>query len=192
MNLFDLAGRRALVTGASRGIGFALADALAGAGAALVLNGRDPASLDGAAEVLRAGGASVAVAAFDVADGAAVAEGIDRIEREVGALDILVNNAGLMRRASLEVFAEADWHRLIGANLTGVFLVAQAVARHMIPRGRGKIINIASVQSELARPGIAAYGATKGGVKMLTKGMCADWARHGLQVNGLAPGYFAT
>lgn len=192
MNLFDLTGRRALVTGAGRGLGLALAEALAGAGAALVINGRGREALEAAVGPLRARGVAVETAAFDVTDGRAVAEGVERIERELGPVDILVNNAGLMHRAPLEAFPEEAWHRLIGTNLTGVFLVAQAVARHMIPRGRGKIINVCSVQSELARPSVAAYGATKGAVKMLTKGMCADWARHGLQVNGIGPGYYAT
>jgi len=121
-----------------------------------------------------------------------VTAAIARIEAEVGAIDILVNNAGMQRRAPLDQFAEADWHELMKTNVDSVFLVGQAVARHMIPRGRGKIINIASVQSELARPGIAPYTATKGAIKNLTRGMCADWARHGLQINAIAPGYFKT
>jgi len=129
---------------------------------------------------------------FDVTDSAAVAAGIARIEAGIGPIDILVNNAGIQRRAPLEDFPEATWRELMRTNLDSVFFVAQAVARHMIPRGRGKIVNVCSVQSELGRPGIAPYAASKGAVKMLTKGMCADWARHGLQVNGLGPGYFAT
>ncbi|MBC7801453.1 MAG: SDR family oxidoreductase [Gemmatimonadaceae bacterium] len=189
--MFDLTGRRALVTGSGQGIGLALAGALAGAGAAVVLNGRDADKLDRAAAALRATGAAVDVAAFDVTDSAAVTAGIAQIEG-AGPLDILVNNAGIQRRGPLEDFAEATWHELMATNLHSVFLVAQAVARHMIPRRRGKIVNVCSVQSELGRPGIAPYAASKGAVKMLTKGMCADWARHGLQVNGLGPGYFAT
>ncbi len=190
--MFDLKGRRALVTGSGQGIGLALAGALAGAGAAVVLNGRDAAKLDRAAAVLRATGAEVSIAPFDVTDSAAVAAGIARIEAGVGPIDILVNNAGIQRRAPLEDFPEATWRELMRTNLDSVFFVAQAVARHMIPRGRGKIVNVCSVQSELGRPGIAPYAASKGAVKMLTKGMCADWARHGLQVNGLGPGYFDT
>ena len=190
--MFDLTGRRALVTGSGQGIGLALAQALSGAGAAVVLNGRDAGKLGRAAAALRDGGATVETMAFDVTDSAAVAAGVARIEAEAGPIDILVNNAGIQRRMPLEDFPEATWRELMRTNLDSVFLVAQAVARHMIPRGRGKIVNVCSVQSELGRPGIAPYAASKGAVKMLTKGMCADWARHGIQVNGLGPGYFAT
>lgn len=188
MGLFDLTGRRALITGSSQGIGFALARALGGAGAAVVLNGRDAAKLETAAGVLRGEGIAVEVAVFDVTDHAAVGEAVARL----GVLDVLVNNAGIQRRAPLEDFPEATWHELMRTNLDSVFYVAQAVARGMIARKRGKIINICSVQSELGRPSIAPYAASKGAVKMLTKGMCADWAKHGLQVNGLGPGYFET
>ena len=192
MGMFDLNGQRALVTGSGQGIGLALATALAGAGAAVVLNGRDAAKIERAAAALRNSGATTSTCAFDVTDGAAVTAGIARIEAEQGPIDILVNNAGIQRRAPLDEFPEATWHELMRTNLDSVFLVAQAVARHMIPRRRGKIINVCSVQSELGRPSIAPYAASKGAVKMLTKGMCADWARHGLQINGLGPGYFET
>jgi gluconate 5-dehydrogenase len=191
VTLFDLTGRRALITGSSQGIGFALARALGGAGAEVVLNGRDAAKLEAAAGVLRDEGIAASAVAFDVTDSAAVTDGVARVEQG-GAVDILVNNAGIQRRAPLEDFPEATWHELMRTNLDSVFYVAQAVARGMIARGRGKIINICSVQSELGRPSIAPYAASKGAVKMLTKGMCADWARHGLQVNGLGPGYFET
>jgi gluconate 5-dehydrogenase len=192
MSQFDLTGRRALVTGSGQGIGLALARALAEAGAAVVLNGRDVPKLDRAAEALRAAGASADIMAFDVTDAAAVADGVARIEAELGPIDILVNNAGIQRRAPLQDFPHETWHELMRTNLDSVFYVAQAVAQRMIPRGRGKIVNVCSVQSELGRPGIAPYAASKGAVKMLTKGMCADWARFGLQVNGLGPGYFET
>ncbi len=191
MNLFDLTGRRALVTGSGQGIGFALAQGLAQAGASLVLNGRDAQKLDQAAETLRAEGHTVETEVFDVTDQPAVAAAIARIEA-AGPIDILVNNAGIQRRAPLESFPVETWHEVIRTNLDAVFYVGQQVAQRMIPRGRGKIINICSVQSQLGRPTIAPYAASKGAVKMLTQGMCADWARHGLQVNGLAPGYFAT
>lgn len=131
-------------------------------------------------------------APFDVTDGTAVRAATNEIEESAGAIDILVNNAGMQHRAPLEDFAEEDWHQLMRTNLDSVFLVGQAVARHMIPRGCGKIINICSVQSELGRPSIAPYAASKGGVKMLTKGMCIDWGGHNIQVNGLGPGYFDT
>ena len=191
MTLFDLTGRRALITGSSQGIGFALARALGSAGAAVILNGRDADKLNASAAVLRNEGIAVVTAAFDVTDRAAVGDAIAAQEQQ-GPLDILVNNAGIQRRAPLEDFPEATWHELMRTNLDSVFYVAQAVARGMIGRKRGKIINICSVQSELGRPSIAPYAASKGAVKMLTKGMCADWARHGLQVNGIGPGYFET
>ena len=192
MTLFDLTGRTALVTGAARGIGHAIAGALATAGARVVLNGRSPGPLDAAAALLRAQGAQVEVSVFDVTDPLAVVAGVDAIERDIGPLDILVNNAGIQRRAPLDRFDDRDWRELMATNVDSVYYVGKAVARHMIPRGRGKIINIGSVQCELARPGIAPYTASKGAVKNLTKGMCADWARHGLQVNAIGPGYFAT
>lgn len=189
---FDLSGRTALVTGSSAGIGLALAQGLAGAGAAVVLNGRRSDVLDAAAARLRDHGAVVHAMPFDVGDADAVAAAVARIEAEIGAIDILVNNAGMQKRAPLQDFSQADWQQLMRTNLDSVFIVGQAVARHMIPRGRGKIINICSVQSELGRPGIAPYTASKGAVKMLTKGMAIDWGPHGLQVNGLGPGYFKT
>jgi gluconate 5-dehydrogenase len=192
MDLFSLAGRRALITGASRGIGYAIATALAGAGAHVILNGRSGTTLDRAAAELRTTGATVDVSIFDVTDAAAVMAGVAAIERSVGPIDVLVNNAGIQRRASLEKFDDADWRELMAINLDSVYFVSKAVAQHMIPRGRGKIVNIGSVQCELARPGIAPYTASKGAVKNLTKGMCADWARYGLQINALAPGYFDT
>ena len=158
---FDLTGRTALVTGSSSGIGHALADGLAGAGARIVLNGRDTAKLECAAERLRADGAFVLTAPFDVTDGTAVTEAVARIEAECGPIDILVNNAGVQRRAPLEQFEQAAWKELMKTNVDSVFLVGQAVARHMIDRRRGKIINICSVQSELGRPNIAPYTAAR-------------------------------
>ena len=192
MTPFDLSNRRALVTGSGQGIGLALAEALGRAGATVVLNGRDAAKLDGAAAAMRDAGLAVETAPFDVTDYAAVRAGIDRIERESGPIEILVNNAGIQRRAPLQDFAPEAWSELMRTNLDSVFYVAQAVARHMIGRGRGKIINIGSVQSELGRATIAPYAASKGAVKMLIRGMCADWAKHGIQINGIGPGYFAT
>ncbi len=190
--LFDLTGSRALVTGSSQGIGFALAKGLAEHGAAIVLNGRDPAKLQAAARQLADAGATVSVSDFDVTDAEAVKRGVDAIERDIGPIDILINNAGMQFRSPLEDFPIDRWEQLLKTNVSSVFYVGQAVARHMIGRGQGKIVNIASVQSELARPGIAPYTATKGAVKNLTRGMCADWAKHGLQVNAIAPGYFKT
>ena len=189
--LFDLTGRRALVTGSSQGIGLALAEGLAAHGAEVVLNGRDAAKLDAAAEHLAGLGYEVRRASFDVTDPEAAAGGVAAVLAD-GPIDILVNNAGMQFRAPLEDFPVDKWQQLLTTNVSSVFYVSQPVARHMIARGRGKIINIASVQSELARPGIAPYTATKGAVRNLTRGMATDWAKLGLQVNAIAPGYFDT
>jgi len=189
---FDLSGKTALITGSSAGIGLALAQGLAGAGAAVVLNARNDAKLQAAARALREQGATVHAVACDVTDATAVASAVARIEADIAPIDILVNNAGMQKRAPLQDFEMADWQQLMRTNLDSVFVVGQAVARHMIGRKRGKIINICSVQSELGRPGIAPYTASKGALKMLTKGMAIDWGPHGLQVNGLGPGYFKT
>jgi gluconate 5-dehydrogenase len=189
---FQLTGRIALVTGSSKGIGHALAGALASAGARVVLNSRDEGKLRAARDALAAQGHDVLASAFDVTDAAAVQAGVARIEREIGAIDILVNNAGMQHRGAFAEFPHEAWHRITTTNLDSVFFVGQAVAQHMIGRKRGKIINICSVQSELGRPGIAPYAATKGAVKMLTKGMAIDLGPHGIQVNGLGPGYFKT
>ncbi|WP_322416792.1 SDR family oxidoreductase [Mesorhizobium huakuii] len=187
-NLFDLTGRRALVTGSSQGIGLALAKGLAQAGASVILNGRDAAKLGAAAaQILEA-----QTLAFDATDHDAVRAAIDNFELSGGPIDILVNNAGMQFRTPLEDFPADAFERLLQTNVASVFHVGQAVARHMIKRGRGKIINIASVQTALARPGIAPYTATKGAVGNLTKGMATDWAKHGLQCNAIAPGYFDT
>ena len=188
MKLFDLTGRRALITGSSQGIGLALAKGLAEAGATIVLNGRDETKL---AEVAKEIPAALTLA-FDVTDHAAVRVAVDAFEAEHGAIDILVNNAGMQHRAPLEDFPADAFMKLLQTNVASVFNVGQACARHMIGRGAGKIINIASVQTALARPSIAPYTATKGAVGNLTKGMCTDWAKYGLQCNAIAPGYFDT
>jgi gluconate 5-dehydrogenase len=189
---FRLDGRLALITGSSSGIGFALARGLGQAGAALVLNGRDTAKLAQAAGILRGEGLTVHTRNFDVTQADAVRAAIDDIESTIGPLNILVNNAGMQLRMPLQDFSVEDWKRVMRTNIDSVFLVGQAVARKMIERGRGKIINICSVQSEIGRPNIAPYMASKGAVKMLTKGMAIDWGPHGIQVNGLGPGYFKT
>jgi len=189
---FRLDGRLALVTGSSAGIGLGLARGLAQAGARVVLNGRDAAKLKATAAALRTEGFEVFEQAFDVTDADAVKTHIDGIERDVGAIDILINNAGIQRRAPLHEFDHKDWHALMQTNLDSVFFVGQAVAKHMITRKKGRIINICSVQSELGRPGISPYMASKGALKMLTKGMAIDWGPLGLNVNGIGPGYFKT
>ncbi len=188
---FRLDGRRALITGSSGGIGLALARALAQAGAHVILNGRDAGKLAATTAMLQAEGLPASSMGFDVTDGDAVRAAIEQIEVQ-GPIDILVNNAGMTIRAPLDEFADADWHRIMKTNLDSAYYVGQAVARKMLPRRHGKIINICSVQSELGRPGTAPYMASKGAMKMLTKGMAVDWGPHGLQVNGLGPGYFKT
>lgn len=189
LDLFSLEGKTALITGSSQGIGFALAKGLMAAGAKVVLNGRDTEKLAAAAQQL---GEGVETLAFDVTDHMAVREAIDGFEASVGPIDILVNNAGMQHRTELENFPADAFEKLLQTNVASVFHVGQAVARHMIGRGAGKVINIASVQTALARPGIAPYTATKGAVGNLTKGMATDWAKHGLQCNAIAPGYFDT
>ena len=192
MKLFDLTGRIALITGSSQGIGLALAQALGAAGARVVLNARTAGKLEQACAALRAQGVVADAAAFDVTDADAVDAGVARVEANIGAIDILVNNAGMQHRGAFAEFPTDAWHRITTTNIDSVFFVGRAVAQRMIPRGRGKIINVCSVQSELGRPGIAPYAATKGAVKMLTKGMAIDLGKHGIQVNGLGPGYFKT
>ena len=189
---FRLDGRLALVTGSSAGIGLALARGLAQAGARVVLNGRDATRLAAAARLLHEEGLAAVAHGFDVTDRAAVDAAVEAIESTIGPIDILVNNAGLQRRAPFAEFPAADWDTLMRTNVDSLFHVGQAVARRMIPRRRGRIINICSVQSELGRPNIAPYAATKGAVKMLTKGMAIDLGPHGITVNGLGPGYFKT
>ncbi|MCU0828947.1 MAG: SDR family oxidoreductase [Tabrizicola sp.] len=186
--LFDLSGRRALITGASQGIGLALAQGLAEAGAQVVINGRDSERADAAARTIP----GAEVLCFDVTDYVAARSAVDGFEAAGKPIDILVNNAGIQHRAPLEDFPAEAFERLLQTNIASVFHVGQAVARHMIARGRGRIINIASVQTALARPGIAPYAATKGAVGNLTKGMATDWARYGLTCNAIAPGYFDT
>ncbi|UCR88113.1 SDR family oxidoreductase [Mycetocola spongiae] len=193
-NLFDLTGRLALVTGSSRGIGRTIARGLAEAGASLVLHGRDPERLaETAAEFTAEFGAErIHHIAFDITDEAAVAAGIKTIESTMGPIEVLVNNAGVQHRVPLVELAVEDWDRVLRTNLTSAFLVGREVARGMITRGSGKIINIASVQTDLARPTISAYTASKGGIRNLTRAMTAEWAGHNIQINALAPGYIHT
>lgn len=192
MQLFDLTGQVALVTGSSRGIGFALAQGLAAAGAHVVLNGRNTDRIEAAAEILRGQGARIALSTFDVTDPQAAEQAVYAIERDVGPIRVLVNNAGIQHRAPLHEFPDDKWHELFRTNLDSIFYVSKAVAKRMIPRKAGKIINIASVNAELGRPGIAPYTATKGAVKQLTRGMACDWAKYNVQVNAIGPGYFDT
>jgi len=191
-SLFDLTGRVALVTGATSGIGLSIARGLAAAGARVVVNGRDEERIAGAVADIAREGYTVSGARFDVTRRAEIEAAIDRIETGTGPIDVLVNNAGIQRRAPLLEMDEATWEEVIRTNLTGVFLVGQAVARRMVPRGRGKIVNIASLASEVARRTIAPYVAAKGAVKQLTRAMCVEWASANIQVNAIGPGYFVT
>jgi gluconate 5-dehydrogenase len=193
VNLFDLYGRVAFISGSSRGIGLALAKGLLEAGARVVIHGRDPARATSAAATLAtATGDETLVSTFELTDQGEVDRGIADVERLWGTPDILVNNAGIQRRAPFLEFGLADWNDLLATNLSAAFLLSQRVGRGMVDRGSGKIINIGSVQSLLARPSITPYGATKGGIVMFTKGLCADLAPAGIQANAIAPGYFAT
>ena len=192
MHLFDLTGQTALITGASMGIGFALARGLGQAGAKVILNARNVETLENAANTLRDDGITVDTLPFDVTDHDAVAAQVNAYETNHGPITILINNAGMQHRTALEDFPADAFERLIKTNVHSVFHVGQAVARHMIKRGSGRIINIASVQTAMARPGIAPYTASKGAAANLTKGMATDWAKHGLNCNAIAPGYFDT
>lgn len=190
--LFDLTGRTALVTGSSRGLGRAFADGLGAAGARVVLNGVDPGRLDAAARELTQAGRDVLTAAFDVTDEAAVVAAFERFDAEGVRIDILVNNAGIQFRKPMLELATADWQRVIDTNLTAAFVAGREAARRMVARGAGKIINIGSVMSELARPTIAPYAVAKGGIRNLTRAMAAEWAQHGVQCNAIGPGYMLT
>lgn len=192
LEMFDLTGKKCLITGSSRGIGFALAKGLAGAGAEIILNGRNADTVAAAAEKIRAEGGTAYELIFDVIDHAACKAAVDKFEAEVGPIDILINNAGMQHRGALEEFPVEAFDHLMRTNVNSVFNVGQAVAIHMIKRGKGKIINIGSIQTALARPSIAPYTASKGAVGNLTKGMSTDWGPKGLQVNAIAPGYFKT
>ncbi|MFC5442640.1 SDR family oxidoreductase [Rhizobium halophytocola] len=192
MTLFDLHGKTALVTGSSRGLGFAFARGLAEAGARVVLNGVDPDRLAEAANPLRAAGHDVLTAAFDVTDEAAVIAAFDRFDADGIEIHILLNNAGIQFRKPMLDLATADWQRVIDTNLTSAFRVGREAARRMVPRGSGKIINIGSLTSELARATVAPYTVAKGGIKMLTRAMAAEWGEHGIQANAIGPGYMVT
>ena len=192
LDLFKLSGKTCLITGSSRGIGRALAGGLAEAGAKIILNGRDGGTLKTTADELRAKGANVYELVFDVSDHGASKTAVDTFEANNGAIDILINNAGMQHRTALEDFPPEAFDKLMRTNVYSVFNVGQACAKHMIKRGRGKIINLASIQTALARPSIAPYTASKGAVSNFTKGMATDWGPKGLQINALAPGYFKT
>jgi gluconate 5-dehydrogenase len=191
-SLFDLSGRMALVTGSSRGLGRAMAEGLAAAGASVILNGVDAARLARAAAEMRAAGFEVHEAAFDVTKEEQVAGAFEGFDRAGLAIDILVNNAGIQFRKPMVELETADFRRVIEANLTSAFVVGREAARRMIRRGNGKVINIGSLTSQLARATVAPYTVAKGGIKMLTQAMTAEWAEHGIQANAIGPGYMLT
>ena len=187
-HLFDVSHKTALITGSSEGLGFAFARA----GAQVIINGRNSEKLEKAAEILNQEGLDVICVCFDVTDKKGVVAAVADLLQGVEKIDVLVNNAGTNLRAPLEDYGEADWDTIMDVNLKGAFLVAQALVKNMMAHASGKIVNICSMQSELSRETIAPYAASKGGLKMLTKGMAVDWAKHNIQVNGLGPGYFKT
>jgi gluconate 5-dehydrogenase len=191
---FDLTGQRALVTGSTRGIGRAIATGLARAGATVVLHGRDLDRVQEARSVLRAEvpSADFQVCAFDMTDHAAITEQAARLDAELGGIDVLVNNAGIQFRAPLTEFPLDAWSQVISVNLTSCFVLAQPLAKGMLARGHGKIINVCSLQTQLVRASTSAYAAAKSGLGSLTRTMCAEWAEGGIQANGLAPGYIGT
>jgi len=192
-NLFDLSGRTALVTGSSAGLGFAIARGLAEAGAAVVINGRNEEKLVKATKTFEATGLKARALAFDVADEAAVMGAFARLDAEGAPIDILVNNAGVQLRKPMLDIATDEWRRVVETDLTAAFVMGREAARRMIARGKGgKIINIASLASEVARATIAPYTAAKGGLKMLTRSMAAEWAEHNVQANAIGPGYMVT
>ena len=191
-NLFSLEGKIALITGSGRGIGFTLAQGLGENGCTIILNDIDQDRLDQSVSALSEKKIKAYCARFDVRDEEKIINQIARLEKEIGPIDILVNNAGIQIRGPLEEFDKDDWQRILDINLSGAFLTAKAVVKGMINRKAGKIINICSIQSELARPTIAPYTASKGGLKLLTRGMATDWGKYNIQVNGIAPGYFKT
>jgi gluconate 5-dehydrogenase len=190
--MFDITGRLILITGSSRGLGYAMAKGFAERGAKVVINGISPDRAAKSVEELRARGGIAFGYPFDVTDGSAVDGAVELIETEVGPIDVLVNNAGIHRRAPLEEMSIADWREVLETNLTAAFTVSQRVARRMIRRRRGKIINITSINAEMARPSIGNYCAAKAGLKMLTKSMAAEWGIYGINVNAIGPGYFIT
>ncbi len=191
--LFNLQGKRALVTGGTHGLGLAMAIGLGEAGATVIINGHSSQEkVDAALEELRGKGVTAHGYLFDVTDEPQVEDAVAKIEQEVGPIDVLVNNAGIIKRVPMLEMELSEWEQVIRTDLTGVFVMTRPVVRSMIQRGGGKVINICSMMSELGRNSVGAYAAAKGGLKMLTRNMATEWAKHNIQVNGIGPGYFAT
>jgi gluconate 5-dehydrogenase len=192
VTLFDLTGKRALVTGATHGLGMAMATGLANAGAEIIINDISKEKLDHAITEYAANGIKVHGYVFDVTDEPAVIKFVDQIEKEIGPIDILVNNAGIIKRTPVVDMEVADWELVLKIDLTGPFVMSKQVGKRMITRNAGKIINMCSMMSELGRETVSAYAAAKGGLKMLTKNLATEWAKYNIQINGIGPGYFAT
>ncbi len=191
-NLFSVKGKTALITGSTAGLGLVFAKSLAQQGAKVIINGRSQERINTAIRKLKSDGISVEGSVFDVTDRQQVKKAAEKIHVQTGAVDILVNNAGINLRKPLHEFSDNEWDKVIGINLTGTYNVSKAFVKGMIEQKSGKIINIGSMQSELGRPTIAPYAASKGGVKMLTRGMAVEWAKFNIQTNGIGPGYFKT
>lgn len=191
-DLFNVEGKVALVTGSTGGIGKAFAEGLCQNGATVILNGRNQEKVDQQVTEFRSLGYNAYGYQFDITDSTQIIEAVEKINGEIGTIDILVNNAGITVRNPLEDFKDEDWDAIINTNLTGAFRMSKAVVKGMISKGAGKIINIGSLQCELGRPSITPYAASKGGLKMLTKGMAVEWAKYNIQANGIGPGYFKT
>jgi len=191
-NLFDLKGKNALITGGTQGLGFDIAKGLGEAGARVILNARNPQKLEEAIKKMRTFGIETEGVLFDTTDSSEIIPAINKIEAEIGPIHILVNNAGIIKRTPLEQMEDADFDEVLKTNLSGVFKVSKAVVKKMMSRQEGKIVNMCSLMSELGRPNVGAYAASKGGLKMLTKNMAAEWASHNIQVNGIGPGYYIT
>ncbi|MGB5334938.1 MAG: gluconate 5-dehydrogenase [Woeseiaceae bacterium] len=193
LDMFDLTGKVALVTGATHGLGMAMANGLGSTGAHLVINGNSSQEkIDTAVTAYRDAGFDASGYRFNVTDEDQVAAAVEKIESDVGPIDILVNNAGIIRRVPLLEMPLDEWELVVKTDLTSAFVVSKAVVPGMVERGGGKVINICSMMSELGRDSVGAYAAAKGGLKMLTRNMATEWARHNIQVNGIGPGYFAT
>lgn len=190
--MFNLTGKIALVTGGTHGLGMAMAEGLAKAGASLVITGTTPKKMEAALAYYKGQGYQASGYIFDITDDKTAEDQVEAIEKNEGEIDILVNNAGIIKREAAVTMPIDDFRRVIEVDLVGAFIMSQLVGKRMIARGEGKIINICSMMSELGRNSVSAYAAAKGGLKMLTKNLATEWAKHNIQVNGIGPGYFAT
>ncbi len=192
LSLFDLKGKRVLITGGTQGIGFVMAKGLGEAGAAVIINARNKEKLDKCIQELQGAGIKASGSLFDITNAESVREAVEQIENNIGPIDILINNAGIIKRVPAVELEIEDWNIVIQTDLTAPFILCKYIGKYMIERKRGKIINICSLMSELGRDSVSAYAAAKGGLKMLTRNLATEWASHNIQVNGIGPGYIAT